>query len=201
MKLGNFSTEFRKVLKCQISWKSFQCEPSCSVWTDRRTDMMKIIVAFRNFGKAPNKSQLKKGKIKGRATAKNPECRFSRSTFYSLGETAAWRLVKPSSFACVILIFGTQTQAIRAMCVSLGDHLPAVVSSRWPNHSYVRLLIIIGFQFGMAIMSPLGDTRPQVIAVCCVLVKHKPLKANSHIPCRSHAAPMPFPCHTVPLRV
>jgi hypothetical protein len=28
-----------------------------------------------------------------------------------------------------------------------------------------------------------------------------PLKANSHIPCRSHAASMPFPCHAVPLWV
>ena len=27
------------------------------------------------------------------------------------------------------------------------------------------------------------------------------LKADSHIACRSHAAPMPFPCHAVPLRV
>ena len=28
-----------------------------------------------------------------------------------------------------------------------------------------------------------------------------PVKADSHIACRSHAAPMPFPCHAVPLRV
>ena len=27
------------------------------------------------------------------------------------------------------------------------------------------------------------------------------VKADSHITCRSHAAPMPFPCHTMPLRV
>ena len=27
------------------------------------------------------------------------------------------------------------------------------------------------------------------------------LKADSHIACRAHAAPMPFPCHVVPLRV
>ena len=27
------------------------------------------------------------------------------------------------------------------------------------------------------------------------------LKADSHIACRSHAAPLPFPCHAVPLRV
>jgi hypothetical protein len=27
------------------------------------------------------------------------------------------------------------------------------------------------------------------------------IKANSHIPCRSHVAPMPFPCHAVPLMV
>jgi hypothetical protein len=26
-------------------------------------------------------------------------------------------------------------------------------------------------------------------------------KADSHIACRSHAAPMSFPCHAVPLRV
>jgi hypothetical protein len=28
-----------------------------------------------------------------------------------------------------------------------------------------------------------------------------PVKADTHITCRSHAAPMPFPCHAVPLRV
>ena len=30
---------------------------------------------------------------------------------------------------------------------------------------------------------------------------YRPLKADSHIACRSHAAPMPFPCHALPLRV
>jgi hypothetical protein len=30
---------------------------------------------------------------------------------------------------------------------------------------------------------------------------HERLKANSHIACRAHTAPMPFPCHAVPLRV
>ena len=28
-----------------------------------------------------------------------------------------------------------------------------------------------------------------------------PLQADSHIACRSHATPMPFPCHAMPLRV
>ena len=31
--------------------------------------------------------------------------------------------------------------------------------------------------------------------------KNETIKANSHIACRAHAAPMPFPCHAVPLRV
>jgi hypothetical protein len=52
-----FSTDFRKLLKCQISWKSVQWEPSCSMGTDgqtdRLTDMTKLIVAFRNFANAP----------------------------------------------------------------------------------------------------------------------------------------------------
>jgi len=45
-------------LKYQISLNSVQWEPSCSVQTDGRMDMMKLIVAFRNFAKAPNKCIL-----------------------------------------------------------------------------------------------------------------------------------------------
>ena len=43
------STEFRKLLKYQISWKSVPWEPSCSMRTDGRTDMTQLKVAFRNF--------------------------------------------------------------------------------------------------------------------------------------------------------
>jgi len=35
---GILSTDFQKIRKYRISWKSVQCEPSCSVRTDRRTD-------------------------------------------------------------------------------------------------------------------------------------------------------------------
>ena len=44
-----FSVNFRKIPKNQISWKSVQWEPSCSMRTDRQTDMTKLIVAFRQF--------------------------------------------------------------------------------------------------------------------------------------------------------
>jgi hypothetical protein len=33
-----FSTDFRKILKYQISWKTVQWKPSCSMRTDRQTD-------------------------------------------------------------------------------------------------------------------------------------------------------------------
>jgi hypothetical protein len=46
------STDFRKILKFRISWKSVQWEPSCSMRTDVRTDLTKLIVAFRSFAKA-----------------------------------------------------------------------------------------------------------------------------------------------------
>ena len=45
------STDFSK--NTQISWKSFQLEPSCSMHTNRRTDVTKLGVAFRNFANAP----------------------------------------------------------------------------------------------------------------------------------------------------
>ena len=53
-----FSTVFLKILKCQISWKSIQWEPSCSMRTDRRTDMTKLIVLFRNFVNAPTNTYI-----------------------------------------------------------------------------------------------------------------------------------------------
>jgi len=39
-----FSSDFGKILKHEILWKSVQWEPSCSTRTDGRTDMTKLIV-------------------------------------------------------------------------------------------------------------------------------------------------------------
>jgi hypothetical protein len=178
MKLEFSQPSFEKSLKYQISRKYVHCEPSCSMWTDRRTVMTKLIVASRYFVEAPNERKLNKCKTQERTAANSPECRFSRSTFRSAGETPARWLVKPSSLACIILILGTRTQAIRGTHVSFGEHLPAVVSSRWPNQSYVRLLIIIGFRFARVIKLPLSDTRSQTSAVCCVQRWHKQLRMN-----------------------
>ena len=50
-----FSTYCRKMLKDQISWQSVWWEPSCSTWTDRQTDMMKLIATFCNFVNTPEK--------------------------------------------------------------------------------------------------------------------------------------------------
>jgi hypothetical protein len=46
-------TGFRQILKYQISQKSVQWEPSCSIRTDGQTDTTKVIVPSRNFAKAP----------------------------------------------------------------------------------------------------------------------------------------------------
>ena len=48
-----FATDFRETPKYQISWKSVQWEPSCSMRTDRWTDITKLIVYLRSFAKAP----------------------------------------------------------------------------------------------------------------------------------------------------
>jgi hypothetical protein len=58
MKIEFFSTDFGKVLKYQISWKSVQWEPICSMRTDGQSDMTKLIGTFRNFVKAPKKHNI-----------------------------------------------------------------------------------------------------------------------------------------------
>jgi hypothetical protein len=48
-----FSIHFRKILKYQIPRESVQWETSCSLRTDGRTDMTKLLVALGNFVNAP----------------------------------------------------------------------------------------------------------------------------------------------------
>ena len=52
-----FVSEFRKILKYKTSWKSVQWEPSCSIWTDGRTDVTNLIVSFCNFAKVPKRKE------------------------------------------------------------------------------------------------------------------------------------------------
>jgi hypothetical protein len=58
-----FWTDFRKMLKYQISWKSVQWKENCSVRTDEQTDITEAIVAFRNFAKAPKNCSAHQNKI------------------------------------------------------------------------------------------------------------------------------------------
>jgi hypothetical protein len=46
-------TDFRSKLKYQISSKSVLWEPICSIPTNEKTDITKLIVAFGNFANAP----------------------------------------------------------------------------------------------------------------------------------------------------
>ena len=62
VKLEFFLTYFQKMLGCQILWKSFRWEQSCSMWTDgwtdrqkRQTDTMKLNSRFPQFANAPKK--------------------------------------------------------------------------------------------------------------------------------------------------
>ena len=44
-----FSTHFRKIFRYQVSLEPLQWEPSCFMQTDGRTDIAKLMVAYRNL--------------------------------------------------------------------------------------------------------------------------------------------------------
>ena len=56
IKLEFFSTDFRKKRKYQVLSKSVHWQPGCSVRTEIRADLTKLIVAFRNLANAPKSS-------------------------------------------------------------------------------------------------------------------------------------------------
>jgi hypothetical protein len=47
---------FEKVLNIKFQLNSSSGEPICSMQTDGRTNVSKLIVAFRNFGHSPKKT-------------------------------------------------------------------------------------------------------------------------------------------------
>jgi hypothetical protein len=96
--VGNFLDRFSNSLKYQISLKSLQWEPSCSMRTDGRTDMTKLTVAFRNFANAPKKGnvwQKKKSYISGSQNMKRESlswerfvCKFTEKFIISIFNSA-----------------------------------------------------------------------------------------------------------------
>jgi hypothetical protein len=53
MKLKFYRQIFEKYLKIKLYEKYFEWEPSCSMRTDRRTDLRKLRVAIRSFANKP----------------------------------------------------------------------------------------------------------------------------------------------------
>jgi len=49
MKLEFSRQIYQQILKYYIPRKSVQWEPSCSMWTDRHTDLTKLIVIVHSF--------------------------------------------------------------------------------------------------------------------------------------------------------
>jgi hypothetical protein len=85
----------------QISWKSNRWEPSCSTRTVRRTDMTKLIVAFRNFANAHKNLLLQNVHAVLQANLFQWEIRFKSNIFVQVFGIPEWRhYIVPSIWIC-----------------------------------------------------------------------------------------------------
>ena len=114
---------FEKKLKCQISWKSVQWEPSCSMWTDGQTDgqkgMTKLIVAFCNFANAPKDDMenyvRKKGTVNWRDIAGQSWIK-EREAAVLPGEwihTSVWPAQCTDGFGTILTVSGNAAISVR----------------------------------------------------------------------------------------
>jgi len=86
-----FSTDFRKILKCQILCNLFggSLVVPCGQTEDRRADKTNVIVAFRDFAKARYKLIIYSAEVKNewRYASSPPVCPYSlhsdNFTFYA----------------------------------------------------------------------------------------------------------------------
>jgi hypothetical protein len=83
MKVGFFVDRFSENGQVEIECKSVQYWPS-SMRTDGQTGMKKLIVAFRNFAKAPKKNFLLSIRWKGFKLNKGLTVRFHRRVFVNI---------------------------------------------------------------------------------------------------------------------
>ena len=130
-----FSTVCRNILINEISWKFVQWVPCCSMRTDRRADMTKLIVVFRNFANALSLSSYAfhgVGSLVWPVPVSRVQKSLQRSTMIP---SASWEVVLPwvicieafylnvvSSFSCIpvifptLVLFLTPLQFVRLFC-------------------------------------------------------------------------------------
>jgi hypothetical protein len=64
-------------------------------------------------------------------------------------------------------------------------------------HYFCMSAILSQCRYKMAVLCKSVSHGISLLYSPLLLCQVQTLKANSHIPCRSHAAPIPFPCHAV----
>ena len=96
------STDFRKILICQIQWKPVQWEPSCSVRTERRTDSLdeangRFIEIVRMCLKTLHENTIVQSVARGPCVVRCPILRHARGALWWNRALGMWRLDGPGN--------------------------------------------------------------------------------------------------------
>ena len=139
----------------KFSGKSFQWKPSCSVLTDRKIDMTKVIVHLRNMAKAPKKQKDEQ------TSCSSTHARVDRLSFHFFSNCDS---LTNQAF-CSSRIYNCKTYSINSSlycCVQRYDFRKMTICNQSPQYFQLHLAVPHTYLLNQSIKHSISSASQEI---------------------------------------